>query len=309
MNEKKWIRNLIWITLTCFVSFFLIRGYFRITDDFRLAHMVYEFPHDKAWDTEPLTQSEKKELDTLFSQPFTYIGKGAQSYAFESADHKYVIKFFKFKHLKPSWIVEHLPEVGPLTNYKQENIRRKERLINSVFNGYKLANDVHKAETGIIYLHLNPTNIWNKQLTLIDKIGMKWSVDLDHIVYLIQEKCETSRASLACALDQNDLATAKNRFDEIIDLYLSEYSKGIYDRDHGVLHNTGFVGDRVIHLDVGKLTKDDTMKDLAVYKPDLIKVANKFEIWLRRNYPDAYIELIRHIETRLSLIFGEPFTF
>ena len=55
-------------------------------------------------------------------------------------------------------------------------------------------------------------------------------------------------------------------------MYISEYKKGIYDRDHGVMHNTGFVEDYPFHLDVGKFSKEESMRQVKFYKKDLERI-------------------------------------
>lgn len=308
-SSKKWLLRLIWLTLAVAVVFFLIRGYLRITDGFGVDKMTYEMPHNPSWEVAPLSEKEKAEVDAILNQPFTYIGKGAQSYAFTSADDKYVIKFFKFRHLRPSWMIDALPEWDFLKEYREKNRERKNKLITVVFSGYKLAYDELKSESGIVYLHLNRTQHLSKKLTVYDKLGLKWEIDLDSIVFVIQEKAKTTRSVLAEALKNNDIPLVEKRVTQIIDLYLHEYSKGIYDIDHGVLHNTGFVGDKPIHLDVGRLKKDENMKLPEYYQQDLIVIANKFEVWFRRGYPEQYPEIKTFLENKMTQILGKPFAF
>ena len=74
----------------------------------------------------------------------------------------------------------------------------------------------------------------------------------------------------------------------ILAMYISEYQKGIYDHDHGVMQNTGFIGSQPFHLDVGKFNKDERMKDVAVYKKDLTHVIWKMDYWVKTNYPGYY---------------------
>ncbi len=308
-TNKKWLLWLIRLTIILVVGFFMVRGYFRLTDDFRISNMTYEIPHNPDWEIPPLSPEEQAQLDACLNQPYNYIGKGAQSYAFASEDGKYVIKFFKFKHLKPNWIVDALPDWGFLKDYRNSNRERKNRLIISVFSGYKLAYDEMRNESGIIYLHLNKSQHLKQNLVVYDKIGLKWEIDLDNIVFVIQEKAKTTRNVLSAAFEENNIALAEHRIEQIFDLYLFEYHKGIYDRDHGVLQNTGFVGDKPIHLDVGKLTKDDKMKLAEYYKPDLRVVAGKFEYWIRENFPAEYPEMKLFLEKEMTEKLGEPFTF
>lgn len=293
---SRWSRRLIWVTLAITVTFFAVRVYYRVTDDFRISHMIYEMPHRAEWETKPLDFNQKHLLTHILKQPFYYVGKGAQSYVFISRDKNYVIKFFKFKHLKPNKTVEMLPDWTFLEEYKEKRVARKKRLIDSVFSGYKLAFDVHKEESGILYLHLNRTENQMQTVTLYDKIGRKYDLDLDPIVFVLQETAKTTRTIMNDALSKGDVELAKKRISQIFDLYLSEYEKGIYDRDHGVLHNTGFVGEKPIHLDVGKLTDEPKMKQEKHWRPDLEKIGHKYEVWLQDNYPEYKDELVGFIK-------------
>lgn len=307
-SSRRWPKRLLWVTILAVFVFFSIRAYYRWTDDFRLANITHELPYNPLWETVS-SPEEYAQLISLLKQPFIYLGKGAQAYAFASKDQKFVIKFFKFKHLKPNSFLEKLDGLPFITEYHAWQSARKQRLIQSVFTGHKLAYDVHKKESGFVFLHLNKTTNLGLKATLIDKMGFKRSVDLDPVIFVIQEYAQTTRQVMIEALDKGDLDLAKKRMNEVIELYLLEYQKGIYDRDHGVMHNTGFVKERAIHLDVGKLTYDEKIKQQFNYRSDLIKVVNKFEIWLRKNYPQYSQELLSFLEARLTGIFGEKFEF
>lgn len=299
-----------WIRLSLYIllAVALVRFYFRVTDDFRIGNMTYEMPFNIEWAVDPLTTPQQVQLDTILQQKFHYLGKGAQSYAFTSDDGKYVLKFFKFKHLRPSFLATLIPNIRPFSEYYTKEELRKKRKLNSVFIGYKLAYDLNKDESGILFVQLNPTHI-SKNVTLIDKIGLERPVDLGTVVYVVQEKGVTLRNTLTALLNDNDLPLAQQRINQIFDLYMSEYNKGIYDRDHGVMHNTGFVGNKPIHLDVGKLTADENIRQPSVYKEDLVKVANKIELWLRTHYPEHYGVLVPEMEKKLTTLFGQEFHF
>lgn len=299
--KSKWFL----VLFTALICFGLVRVYYRLTDDFRLANMTYEIPHHKEWEIEPLAETDQKKLNEILNQKFYYLGKGAQSYVFTSEDQKYVIKFFKFKHLKPSLFVDLLPAVPPFANFKIKEKLRKDRKLNSVFNGYRLAYGLHKDESALVYLHLNKTDNLKRSVVVKDKIGLTHVIDLDPIVFLIQEKGETLRTVMHQALKKGDLATAKKRVRQIMDLYHSEYQKGIFDHDHGVMHNTGFVLEKPIHLDVGKLNRDDTIRDVAVYKKDLQIIYNKIDKWYKDNYPEYREELTKDMREKFLSITSE----
>lgn len=300
-KERQWLKKFIWITLSLFFLFICARIYYRLTDDFRIANMTYEMPYHPDWETPPLTASENRRIKSILNQSFSYVGKEAQSYVFVSEDKKHVIKFFKFKHIKPTWWIETLASVPFFKTFcNRQSAKKKKSSLIVYFFGYKLAYDIHKEEAGIVFVHLNKTINWNQQVTLIDKIGRKHQLSLDSTVFIIQKNAKTTRQEMINALDNGNLALAKQRISQIFDLYLKEYNKGIYDRDHGVLHNTGFVDDQPVHLDVGKLSKDLNMKRPEVYRTDLKKISNKFELWLKDRYPKESQELMAFIEEEFA---------
>ncbi len=92
---------------------------------------------------------------------------------------------------------------------------------------------------------------------------------------------------------------AKKRLLQVLQLYISEYKKGIYDLDHGVMHNIGCIEDRIFHLDAGKFIADDTMRDPKVYSQDLIKIASKLQTWIKKHYPQYADELTKHLQKAL----------
>jgi hypothetical protein len=294
-------KNLLCFAVGIICLFAFVRVYYRVTDDFRIGNFTYDLPFHPEWEIAPLSYENQKELDRILSQQFSYIGKGAQSYAFESDDGRYVLKFFKFKHLKPSLLAGILPKLPLIGDYQEKEIARKERKLNGVFKGYKLAYDVNRSEAGLLFIQLNPNHHF-KPVVVRDKLGLAREIDLGSVVYIVQEKGQTLRNVLKHLLSQGDLSTAKQRIGQIFNLYLQEYQKGIYDHDHGVMQNIGFVGERPIHLDVGKLTADDQMRRPEIYRDDLFKVMEKIESWVKQYYPNHYFELKQDMDLKLAQI-------
>lgn len=300
-QRRGWLFLLLFILITAF----FIRFYFRMTDDFRVSNITYTIPYHANREIPALTPEEQETLDTILNQKFFYLGKGAQSYAFASEDGQYVLKFFKFKHIKPSLLATLLPNIPPFDGYLQRVFLRKQKKLNSIFAGYHLAFHLNRAESGLIFMQLNPSR-QKKVVNVIDKIGWERTIDLGNIPYIVQRRGETLRTVLSKLLDEGKMETAMRRMDQLFSLFLREYQKGIYDRDHGVLHNTGFIGDQPFHLDVGKLSKEEAMKQPKNYEKDLTKVALRMIPWLYLQYPNEAPELVAFIESRLSEIFSHP---
>jgi hypothetical protein len=302
-KKCKCIRNFFVIALLVFVT---ARIYYRATDDFRISNITYDIPHNADWELPPLSADDRREVAEIFDQSFTYIGKGAQSYAFVSDDNDYVIKFFKYKHLKPSWFVQNLPDIGPLKAYRERVKARKQHKLNCVFNGYHLAYEVHKKECGLIFVHLNRGNDLNKKVILVDKIGIRREVDLDTVNFVLQERVDTSRKAIFSALAGDHVDKANRYIHHLIDLYLSEYSKGIYDHDHGVLHNTGFVGERPVHLDVGKLYRDENIHKPEYAQQDLAFIVAKISNKIYMRYPNYHPQIADSMASYLKEAFDQP---
>lgn len=266
--------------------FFCVRIYYFLTDDFRVSSITPPAALPSFLKEISFTPKEQEELALLFSQPFYYLGKGAQSYAFVSQDQTVVIKFFKFKHLKPSFFVEALPSFSIFKDYKESVKSRKMKKFARVFSGYQLAYEENKEESGLLYLHLVPTKKQLPTLRLVDKIGREYLLPLDDLVFLIQKKGISFEDRLRAALDKNEWEKAKQAIQKITDLYLNEYSKGMYDYDRGVLYNTGFVDDTPFHLDVGQLTKNAQYREASIYRYHLLEMYGEIQNWIKKNFPD-----------------------
>lgn len=298
--KKTTLRRLLWVAATLAVLYSVMRLYFYATDDFRISNISQEMPYQQNWDFPTPTADEEQRLKHILNQEFSYLGKGAQSYAFASDDGKYVIKFFKFKHLRPSLFQDMLPSIGFIKQYKDKQAARKQRKLYGVFQGYKLAYDLNKKESGLIFIQLNTSTNPDRVVIVRDKMGFRRSIHLRDIPFVVQDKGQTLRVVLNALLKQGDVQTAKDRIGDIFDLYASEYRKGIYDHDHGVMYNTGFIGNQPIHLDVGKMVKEDSMRQTEVAKKDMNLVASKIIDWLQRSFPQYSEELISYINERLE---------
>ncbi len=287
--SKKWMIFTIFMAAAAFA---LARLYYHLTDDFHLGNITYdEMPYAHKKEIALPIDSELQQLKAILNQKFYYMDKGAQSYAFMSEDQQFVLKFFKFKHLKPHWLIEILPSISPLNHFKEHTRIRKKRKLEGVFEGYEIAFKYNKEGSKLIFLHLIPTDYLKQTTTVIDKLGREHLIDMDKIIFLIQNKGEPLRDRLRVALNQGDIQAARQDLSLILNMYVTEYQKGIYDRDHGVLQNTGMIGSEPFHLDVGKMSKNERMKETGYFKKDLELVIWKIDLWLKTNYPNDYSTL------------------
>lgn len=268
------------LLLLAILLLFIGRMYYDATGDFRPHNITGELPYSPEWDLPLLKHQELQTIHTLLSQTYTYLGKGAQCYAFIGEDGETILKFFKFKHLRPSPLNALLP--ASLREQKREHLLYKQR---SLLSGYTQAYTKNRKHSGLLYVHFYPHQDPLPPLHLVDKIGQIHTLDPKNIPFILQKRGTTLRETLKRALDADNVSLAKRRIEQVLAMYKHEYANGLYDRDHGVLHNTGFIGETPFHLDVGKLTYDPSFKHRNVQEEDLKKVIDRMRPWLTKHYP------------------------
>jgi hypothetical protein len=67
-------------------------------------------------------------------------------------------------------------------------------------------------------------------------------------------------------------------------MYADEHSRGVYDGDHNVMVNTGFVGNTPIRIDAGRLTIDKGMQRPARSRQEIDKLKEeRITPWLQKH--------------------------
>jgi hypothetical protein len=223
-----------------------------------------------------ISQQGKEKLSQIFSQPFHYLDRGKQSYVFVSSDKKHVLKFFDTRCMQSG----PFPLVAPLSAKKCAMKTRR------LVNGYVVAQEHDKDNTGLVFVQLTPDPTNSQKAVVIDRFGIQHDIDLGSVPFAIQLKATPTRQIITALLNKGDVEGAKERFRQIFEMYISEYKLGVVDLDHNVMYNTGFVDGRPIRIDVGRLKYSEDVKDPAVYKLDLEKVAvGRVGEWLGRHFP------------------------
>jgi hypothetical protein len=247
------------------------------------------------WEIDVPDEKDQALIDAILAQPFSYLDEGGQSYVFSSADQKYVLKLFKFQRFRPYFFVQILPDIFPFHSFRNNHIEKRKQKLVAAFRGYRLAYERHRKESELLFIQLNPVKS-SKSITVFDKYHRERKINLTNVPYVLQKKGEMLSIDLAKILDAKDLQSAKKRIDQLFELYLSEYQKGIYDLDHGIMHNIGSSEDALFHLDVGKLVYNEEIKNPELYKKDLNKITQKLQSWIQQRYPEYSLELLELTE-------------
>lgn len=199
---------------------------------------------------------------SILSQKFTFLGEGAQAIAFASEDGKYVLKLFKMRRFTPSYMDQLCPHV----------VRRRLKNLHWVFNGYRNAYQDLRRESGLVWIHLAKTSTIHQTLTIFDRDGIEHHIDADATEFVIQENAELIFRRLTRLYKEGKKSELEKAIASIQALVQYRIDKGYVDRDKAVSNNYGFVGNRAIQFDIGRLYKGQ--------KPgQLERINNRIEEW------------------------------
>ncbi len=269
-----------------------------------------DLPFRAKWETAPLAENEEKQIADLLSEPFRMIGAGSECFAFVSEDGNTVIKFFKLDHARPVYLhrgifsEDHSKLCGtlsdhPLTKSSFPWVKRwlgmREYRINRTFSSIKLAYDELKNETGLIYLHLNPTNHLQKELIIYDACGIRHKIDLDSSKFFLQKRAIPLEKHFSQLKEKQATYEAQKSIDSLIELLITRCKKGFADRDI-VNRNFGYIGTQAIEIDSGSFLRNPRMKEPPAYKQEIFYATLELKIWLKKNYP----EMVGYLEDRVN---------
>ncbi|MCP5469339.1 MAG: hypothetical protein H7A36_02410 [Chlamydiales bacterium] len=259
------IKQLLVFTLVCFG---IIQLYNKATDGFSVAQMRSHLPLDHRFNPPEISEEKREALASILAQPYRYLGKGCQFYAFESADGRHVLKFLKQKHLRPSSSL-----------FRESQLRRQAR-VERLFSSVKLAFEQMPKESGLLYIHLNKVPALKMRVTLIDNVGLRHKVAVDEYEFVLQERAQTAKEVFACASEEE----AKARIAQLAELVHARCAKGIRDRDRSFVQNVAFKEDRAVYIDVGQMCLDETIR--AEEELDLQRRMGNLRFWMEKHHPE-----------------------
>lgn len=184
-------------------------------------------------------------LPPVLQQRFTYLGEGAQVYAFASEDGAYVLKIFKGRHKKSFKISRFLSHLKhPIANCKAQTAEWKVKFADTC-RRYEMAFDHLREETGLILLHFQQTAT-PLPVTLLDRSAHR--VDLSALPFILQKKAILTPEYFR----QNPTKHAEAK-QALKDFFVRRAQKGFSDPRQTLSINYGFIDDTPIQIDVGKI--------------------------------------------------------
>lgn len=291
--------------LIAFGVFYLFSElYYRTTDGFALKHIRSNFSFNDRWQTRILSDEEKTLSNQILSQKFSYLGKGCQSYVFESEDGRYVLKFFKYQRLKEREWLKNFSFIPFVDAYQLKKNRRKCAKREGVFNSWKLAFDHLSQETGVLFVHLNKSDHLKRTVHIVDKVGVSYFLWIDDYEFMIQKKVRMLCDEIDDSMKNKNVDYANSLLKTLVSRVISEYSRGFADNDHALMQNTGVFEGEPIHVDVGQFVQNDQVKDPSFYMQELYTKTYKFRVWLREKHPYLCDVFEEHLES----VIGDNFS-
>ncbi|MBS0654356.1 MAG: hypothetical protein JSR46_01135 [Verrucomicrobia bacterium] len=225
-------------------------------------------------------------VSRVLQQPFNFLGQGKQCSAYESSDGKYVLKFILQKPLRieekksgttDSFLFKPFEE-----SKRNAKINRETALLTSLL----ISSSVIPDETGTFFVHLNSTKALPRQVLLIDRKSDAHLVDVNTVKWVLQKRARHIKIVLAELMWQGKTDEAKERIDQLFTLLFNCTKKGIVDVDTALVRNNniGFLPDRAIYIDTGKLRVSDVILDRSDFEKDVKRLFPLYK-WLAKYYP------------------------
>jgi len=272
----------IFLKTICFLALILVfaKSWQSITDGFRIDKIKTTLGNNKAEKKNISNDINDIDLNDILDQQFRYLSKGCQTYVFESEDKNYVIKFIRYhRYGIPLW----LNISGFTQDYKNIRLSYKSRLLNDSLNSYQIANEHLKNETATMYVHLHKTRYLNKKLKIIDRLNREYLVDLDTTGFVIQKKVKTFAEVLRQNINnEKELKKLTNSF---LQTTKAIYEKGFINDDYNCVKNSGVIGERVIHTDLGSFLKKDNLDEKETFEKEFYRFVKYFKKWADKNAP------------------------
>ena len=270
------IKSIVWAVALLSVAKFCHEK----TGQFELYKICSSLAPSAAWELPEPTEKQLAEVRSILDEPFTFLGKGGQSFVFASDTH--VIKFFRLSRLRlPLWL-EYFPLLAP---YRLRIATEKREQLEKDFSSTLTAWKELPQETGLVFVHLNKTGFLQKRVTIVDKIGVAHTLEMDGMEFVIQKRAQLFYPHLEQQWRSGTLEKALSSF---VALLKKRCALGVEDLDPNLKGNFGFVGSQAIQIDIGRFERADAGWDPQA---ELERIVAPLKPWLEERDP-ALVEYL-----------------
>lgn len=211
------------------------------------------------------SQPLPEDLNFLYNTTFSYLGKGAQAFAFVSSDKKYVIKFIRFDHLLPKPFVRLFQAYNH--PYIKLRLARSQREISELLQSFNFAQTHLKQETKVIHFQKKSLD---RPLFIIDKIGCAHKIQ--NAPFIVQHYVP----SLGDQIHNLDTENIKIIIDQMFAMARKRHQLGIKDKDPNLLTNFGFCNRTLVEFDIGRFYSTTIYESIDTRRQELIDIFKPF---------------------------------
>lgn len=222
---------------------------------------------------------------SVLNQPFHYLNHGNQCFAFVSDDGKYILKFFKYvHHASPVWTSK-IPLLNRFKAFRQTRIDKVTWKRTRDFQGYQIAFDHFRNETGLLAIHLHPTKSY-PSITLYDPLNIVHSLDLNNTPFILQKRATPIYQQFSSWIQKGEIDKLQRGISDLISLCAQRISKHIFDDDVNFYSNFGFDHEKPIQIDPGHFVLNSSNTS------ELPTLFVELKDWFSKNYPP----MVSHVE-------------
>lgn len=225
------------------------------------------------------------EVREALQQPFSYLGRGHQCYAFESRDGRYVLKLLRYdRYLVPFWL---RACAFPFLNAYREKVQYdKQKRLHFMLGSFQIAFEELREETALLYLHLNQTRFFQNPVEVTDRVGRSYAIDLDQTAFVLQRKKPLMMPAFWSALQRGNREEAKAILNAFLAIVATRAEKGIFNKDPSFLRNFAFEAGRGIQIDIGSFYRIAGTDRRAVFQPSFLQTIGHVQEWLNHTDPE-----------------------
>lgn len=278
-NRKKWIRRSIKLILFL-IAFNTLEHFCHVqTRGFSLRRIHFD-------PKEPLSLSSDASLPAI-NQPFHYYSQGNQCFVFLSEDGQYVLKFFKYANQTlPAWTAK-IPLLNRFKPFRPTRVQKTTWKRTRDFHGYQIAFDHLKEETGLLALHLHPTQNVYPTIKIRDKLNIAHQVNLNQTPFVLQKRATPTYQQFSLWIQNHEIDKVEKGITSLMNLYVKRAAQNIHDDDAIFYSNTGFIGETPILIDPGHFILDSSSPTA-----EMQKLTKELKKWFSKKYPPmvSYVE-------------------
>lgn len=221
------------------------------------------------------------EVKNILDQPFYYLGRGRQCFAFASQDDRFVLKVPRSDIFTTPFWLKALPLKQLREKKEEDQAKRQQFLINS----FVLSFEKLGSQTGTIALHIGQSYFSDKNLTLVDASGAKHHLPISQTTFALQHKYPLWSKQVEKALAQQDESQVKNLIDALVDVIVQRANNGILNRDRSFLRNYGYNGKEAVQIDIGSFFISSQIDN--PYEKSIRDSLDPVQEWLKEKDPEA----------------------